>query len=521
MPRFNKGAAVDSIAENYCDILKLDHGRQHGNCPLLPLVRDLPVGIIIADVQGIFTHINREAERILGLGDESVQSSGWSAKYGCYRPDRVTLFPQQELPLARALQGEEVRAELIFIRNAAQPQGVWIRASAAPLRSIPEQAGSAVVVFNDVSEQRRAVERIELLSRAVEQTADSVVITDHAGVIQYVNPAFEATTGYSAADALGNTPRILRSGEHTPEFYGDLWAQILRGEPFRGTLVNRKKTGELYWAEQTITPIKDDAGKVRQFVSVLKDITDWRKREEQDIQLRLARQVQQRFYRPLPPFPGLDVGTAVCPAVETGGDYVDLLHKADDSLTIALGDVSGHGLDAAMLMTLTRAYVRSFCMQLPRLSEVLTAVNRMLVSDLDEDRYVTLLLAHLNLAECTLSYASAGHVPGLLLDDTGEVRFVLESSGVPLGLFEEYEVATRTIPFQPGSLLVLLTDGVTEACNRDGDQWGLKRVIDYVRLHRAEAAQQIADGICDCSRRFAGRENQQDDVTAIVFKKTE
>jgi PAS domain S-box-containing protein len=94
----------------------------------------------------------------------------------------------------------------------------------------------------------------------VEQTADSVVITDRQGTIEYVNPAFEANTGYSPEEAMGKTPRILKSALHDREFYSRLWNQILEGETFRGTLVNRKKSGELYWTEQTITPIKDSAG---------------------------------------------------------------------------------------------------------------------------------------------------------------------------------------------------------------------------------------------------------------------
>ncbi|HEX9120005.1 MAG TPA: MASE1 domain-containing protein, partial [Terriglobales bacterium] len=138
--------------------------------------------------------------------------------------------------------------------------------------------------------------KISLLSRAVEQTADSVVITDRQGTIEYVNPAFEATTGYGPEEAIGKTPRILKSALHTKEFYSRLWNQILQGEAFRGTLVNRKKSGQLFWAEQTITPIKDSAGVITHFVSVLKDITEFRKLQEQELQLRLAREVQQRFY---------------------------------------------------------------------------------------------------------------------------------------------------------------------------------------------------------------------------------
>jgi PAS domain S-box-containing protein len=136
--------------------------------------------------------------------------------------------------------------------------------------------------LEDVTVRRRDEATIIMLSKAVEQTADSVIITDAEGVIEYVNPAFEQTTGFSRGEALGATPRILRSGVHPEPFYWDLWATLEAGRPFQGTLVNRKKEGDLYWCGQTITPLKDANGVITHYVSVLKDLTETRKRQEQE-----------------------------------------------------------------------------------------------------------------------------------------------------------------------------------------------------------------------------------------------
>src|SRR5262249_26981942 len=180
---------------------------------------------------------------------------------------------------------------------------LWARVATSPIMGEDGSFEGALAMVSDITEQKRieaeechSKETIRLLSEAVEQTADSVVITDRQGTIEYVNPAFEATTGYSCREIAGKTPRILKSEVHDREFYSRLWNKILGGESFRGTLVNRKKCGQLYWTEQTITPIKDSAGAITHFVSVLKDITDLRKQQEQEFQLRLAREVQQRFY---------------------------------------------------------------------------------------------------------------------------------------------------------------------------------------------------------------------------------
>src|SRR6202521_103267 len=172
-----------------------------------------------------------------------------------------------------------------------------------------------------ILENLRVLQTSVLLSRIMEQTSDSVIITDAEGVIQYVNLAFEATTGYCKDEALSKTPRILKSGLHDAEFYRQMWAQFAQGLPFKGMVINRKKTGELYWAQQTITSMRDNSGRLTHFVSVSQDITDLRKKQEQEFQLQLARDVQQRLYVAPPVVSGFDIGASAHPADETGGDY--------------------------------------------------------------------------------------------------------------------------------------------------------------------------------------------------------
>jgi len=131
------------------------------------------------------------------------------------------------------------------------------------------------------AEQRigQAEDMLPTLDRAVEQAADLVVITDTCGTIEYVNPAFEKLTGYSRAEAVGQTPRILKSGEQSAEFYRDLWCTIRRGEAFHAVVVNRKKTGESYIVEMTITPVRNADGEVAHFISNDRDISDQRRLE--------------------------------------------------------------------------------------------------------------------------------------------------------------------------------------------------------------------------------------------------
>ena len=379
---------------------------------------------------------------------------------------------------------------------------------------------AAVIAERGQLIREQSMQRVRLLSEAVEQTADSVLITDPKGTIEYVNPAFESTTGYGSGEVVGNTPRILKSNLHDKEFYRRLWNQILGGESFRGTLVNRKKSGQLFWAEQTITPIKNTAGAITHFVSVLKDITGIRKQQEQELRLRLAREVQQRFYRGATiSAAGFDIATAAYPADETGGDYVDLFSMPDRRICIGIGDVSGHGVDSAIVMALTRAYVRAIAQHEADLAKILSSVNRMLIADLVEERFVTLLLVCLDGSNGSLSYASAGHIPAFLMNGSGNIDAVLESSGPPLGLFDDAQFATSVIPLMPQQLLILLTDGAIETTKASEDvQFGSDGVLEYVRAHQLDSAPELAEGIYRAARRFAGENPQHDDITEVIVR---
>ena len=186
-----------------------------------------------------------------------------------------------------------------------------------------------MVTFRDITARKQQLERHHLLSKIVEDTADAVLVTDRTGKIEYVNAAFEHTTGYSRSEVLGENPRILKSGHHDRAFYDDLWTRLLRGEVFRDTISDRRKSGELYLSSQTITPLKSPDGSISHLVSIARDVTERRKATELENSLRLARQVQQRLFPTSPPkVAGLDVWGVSLPAHATGGDYFDFLSPA-------------------------------------------------------------------------------------------------------------------------------------------------------------------------------------------------
>lgn len=143
---------------------------------------------------------------------------------------------------------------------------------------------NTLTVHSLQQEQQTAEQTLRNLSRAVEQSADSIMITNLHGIIEYVNPAFEVLTGYQRDEVCGGTPRILKSGEQGTECYHELWKTILAGNIYRGILANRKKNGELYSVEESISPVRDAAGTVTHFISNGRDLTERLRLEAQLVQ---------------------------------------------------------------------------------------------------------------------------------------------------------------------------------------------------------------------------------------------
>ncbi|HLA33603.1 MAG TPA: PAS domain S-box protein, partial [Rhodocyclaceae bacterium] len=171
---------------------------------------------------------------------------------------------------------------------------VWLAITA--LRDPQGRAVNYFASYNDISERKRAEQESSKLLQAVEQSPASIVITDRNGVIEYVNPNFTRITGYSREEAIGLTPRILKTPETPPETYRELWRTILDGKIWRGVLRNRCKNGALIWEETSISPILNAVGEITHFVAVKEDVTERQRIEQQleEYQAHLEDLVSQR-----------------------------------------------------------------------------------------------------------------------------------------------------------------------------------------------------------------------------------
>ncbi|MFQ6021845.1 MAG: EAL domain-containing protein [Acidiferrobacterales bacterium] len=225
------------------------------------------------DSDGICTFANRACLRMLGY-KHVHELIGKNMHNLIHRagPDNKAI-DQKNCHLCQGFRENRdthVDDETLWRKDCASfPAECW----SSPIYRDGEVVGS-VFTFVDIAERKRAhAERIKL-SSAIEQAADSIIITGRNGIIEYVNPAFEQTTGFSREECLGRKPDFLKSGRHDKSFYEQMWKTIFDGQVFRDVFVNRKKTGDLYYEEKTVTPLTDDNGDITHFIATGKDITE-------------------------------------------------------------------------------------------------------------------------------------------------------------------------------------------------------------------------------------------------------
>jgi len=185
------------------------------------------------------------------------------------------LFPpeEREESLAKLRQAEKAafRVEVQLLRA----DGMILPVQLAPVRIHPRDGIDYQLTFvTNLALIKEQEHTLRLFCRAIEQSGIAIIITDSQGKIEYVNHRFTQITGYTQEEALGQTPRILKSGEHPPEFYEGMWATILSGKRWQGPIVNKRKDGKLYWEEMTIAPMFDDRGRISHFIAVKDEISE-------------------------------------------------------------------------------------------------------------------------------------------------------------------------------------------------------------------------------------------------------
>jgi len=286
----------------------------------------------------------------------------------------------------------------------------------------------------------------------------------------------------------------------------------------------RHKDGTYRWIVARGATVKDVHGKPYRMVGLHIDVTD-RKLTEDSLRetrahLLAAQKIQEHLLPKAPPtIPGFDIAGACYAANFTAGDYFDYLTMEDGSLVLVVADVMGHGFGPAILAATVQAYLRSVEGTSLGIEHMAASLNRLLSRATEDGRFVTLILARLDLEALTIHYVNAGHPSGYVIDDSGAVKAVLDSTTFPLGLGPDTTfVPNGPVPLADGDLLLLMTDGIAETRSPQEGQFGTRRALDLVIANRARPAHDVIVVLRQAVTGYSQRIGLLDDVTAVVVK---
>ena len=257
--------------------------------------------------------------------------------------------------------------------------------------------------------------------------------------------------------------------------------------------------------------------------AIIYSMANEKKRLDHD--LEIARDIQ-RILLPAeaPAINGFQISGINVPARQVSGDYFDYIRVDDERLGIAIADVSGKGIPASLIMAICRSVLRAEAARNPSPADVLRKVNRQLYPDIKEDMFISIAYLILDHERNGITLARGGHDAPLLYKQQSQSVTPIKSPGMVVGI-DSGNVFDRitndfAVPLERDDCLILYTDGVTEALNAEGDEFGLERTTESVRASASDGAQAIVRRVIDDVRNFAGSQPQNDDITLIAIRKT-
>lgn len=345
----------------------------------------------------------------------------------------------------------------------------------------------------------------------------AMLVADHFGQIQVANRQAAALFGYAAEQLVGMNVEALvpdayrrTHRQHVDSFFQALVPRVMGvGREVLGV----DASGREFPVEIGLSPVETPEGPL--VVAAIVDITERKRRDKEST---LARLVQEAMLPQIPEtLPGLELAARADPADATGGDFYDLLAFPDGRIGIVIGDASGHGFAAALVTATARSYLRALARTESDLGRILKMTNSLLIDDVLDSRFVTLLLIAIDPAHQSLNYAGAGHI-GYVLGRDGGLRCQLDNNGPPLGWFTDSEYPVTTVPLEHGDLVVLLTDGIEEAMSPQGDQFGRQRVLDLLRHISRQPVAHIVARLHAAVQEFHAGDEPHDDATALIAR---
>ena len=278
-PIFNDAGEVVQMIEYSLDITKRKKAEAQFR-QLSRAVEQSGSSIMVTNLNGEIEFVNPAFTRTVGYTPEEVIGQNPRMLQSGEHP--LQFYEEMWDVL---VQGETWHGEMINRKKDGTLY--WEHATISPITDTSGTTTGYLAIKDDISDRKRTEEQIRHLSRAVEQSPSTIVITNLAGDIEFVNPAFTDITGYTAEEAIGQNPRVLQSGEHDKAFYEGMWLTLTQGDVWQGEMLNKRKDGSTFWEHATISPVMDAKGKTTHYLAIKDDISD-RKRAEAETKLLMS-----------------------------------------------------------------------------------------------------------------------------------------------------------------------------------------------------------------------------------------
>jgi sigma-B regulation protein RsbU (phosphoserine phosphatase) len=453
----------------------------------------------------------------------------------------------------RVPQPSDVWAALIFLALIlALRFGVAKRLEQWLDKQFFREAYNAEVMLNELSDEvRRFTETQPLLETVARTVCDTLHIRQIAMLLRRGDSFHvEQALGFSADGALAlpaqaSSIRYLVNSNEPARLYRDdpdawylmagtaerraldlLNAELLVPLPGRNRLMGimalGPKRSEAAWSHtdmQVLQTVARQTGLALEVSELAHSLAaEAAQRERANREMEIAREVQERLFpQEMPDLVGASVAGHCRPALGVGGDYYDLIHLEGGRLGLAIGDVSGKGISAALLMASLRASLRGVALDNPRdFAKLMHKVNVLVYEASASNRYATFFFAAWDPKTRRLECVNAGHNPPILLRNGQVIR--LEAGGPVVGLLPFAPYTEQALTLEPGDLLLLYTDGISEAMTHDDEEWGEERMIEAARKVRNRTADEVLRAIFADADKFTAGAPQHDDMTLLILK---
>lgn len=486
----------------------------------------LPAAIYMTDAEGRITHFNEAAVKLCGRVPQ-LGSDRWCVTWKLYYPDGRPM-PHDECPMAIALkEGRPVHGTELIVER---PDGerVWCAPYPMPLFDAGGRVIGGVNMLFDLTDRKLAEDARAKLGAIVEFSEDAIISKDLNGVITSWNRGAERLFGYTASEATGQLVTMIFPPDRLDE-EPRILERIRRGEAIEHyETVRRSKDGRLLDISLTVSPVRDERGHIVGISKIARDITQ-RKREEQMLRekendqrrglekaLQTEREIAESFQRSLlpdrlPDLEGIHISAHYISAsldVTVGGDFYDAFILPNGRIGLAIGDVAGHGVQAASVMGQVRMLLRAYASEGHPPAMVIDLLSRVLKSG----EMVTVLYFVLDPISGKATYANAGHTPPLIVPPEGPSRFIVGVDPPLAGGWYEYRNFDTMIA--PHETVVLYTDGLIES--EKSIDVGLKRLAEVSE----RAARADPDGIASTIiKSLAEGVTRRDDVALLAFRR--